>query len=101
MYRCLVRIMASLATLLVAAHAHDFEAGWVPIQTAGATPRALLRRAAAASVSRHRRDPGRSSLEGSHRDRQPGASHRCVGALGRRLHGAGPGGRHAGLVPDE
>ena len=32
------RILASLATLLVAAHAHAFEAGWIQIQTAGATP---------------------------------------------------------------
>ena len=32
------RILASLATLLVAAHAHAFEAGWMQIQTAGATP---------------------------------------------------------------
>ncbi len=32
------RILAALATLLVAAHAHAFEAGWMQIQTAGATP---------------------------------------------------------------
>jgi predicted dienelactone hydrolase len=32
------RTMASLATLLVAAHAHAYEAGWMQIQTAGATP---------------------------------------------------------------
>lgn len=32
------RILASLATLLVAAHAHAFEAGWMQIQTAGTTP---------------------------------------------------------------
>jgi predicted dienelactone hydrolase len=32
------RILAPLATLLVAAHAHAFEAGWMQIQTAGATP---------------------------------------------------------------
>ena len=32
------RILASLATLLVAAHAHAFEAGWMQIKTAGATP---------------------------------------------------------------
>jgi predicted dienelactone hydrolase len=32
------RILVSLATLLVAAHAHAFEAGWMQIQTAGATP---------------------------------------------------------------
>lgn len=31
-------ILASLATLLIAAHAHAFEAGWMQIQTAGATP---------------------------------------------------------------
>jgi predicted dienelactone hydrolase len=31
-------ILASLATLLVAAHAHAFDAGWMQIQTAGATP---------------------------------------------------------------
>jgi len=36
---CLLRrLLASLATLLVAAHAHAFEAGWMQIQTAGATP---------------------------------------------------------------
>ena len=38
MPRLLQRILASLATLLVAAHAHAFEAGWMQIQTAGATP---------------------------------------------------------------
>lgn len=32
------RTLASLASLLVAAHAHAFEAGWMQIQTAGATP---------------------------------------------------------------
>ncbi len=32
------RILAALATLLVAAHAHAFEAGWVQFQAAGATP---------------------------------------------------------------
>lgn len=32
------RILASLATLLLAAHAHAFEAGWMQIQAAGATP---------------------------------------------------------------
>ena len=32
------RNLAALATLLVAAHAHAFEAGWMQIQTAGATP---------------------------------------------------------------
>jgi len=32
------RLLATLATLLVAAHAHAFEAGWMQIQTAGATP---------------------------------------------------------------
>jgi predicted dienelactone hydrolase len=31
-------ILASLASLLVAAHAHAYEAGWMQIQTAGATP---------------------------------------------------------------
>ncbi|MEO8297468.1 MAG: dienelactone hydrolase [Burkholderiales bacterium] len=31
------RILALLATLLVAAHAHAFEAGWMQIQTAGVT----------------------------------------------------------------
>ena len=36
---CLLqRILAPLATLLVAANAHAFEAGWMQIQTAGATP---------------------------------------------------------------
>ena len=36
---CLLRrILASLATLLVAAHAHAYEAGWMQIQVAGATP---------------------------------------------------------------
>jgi predicted dienelactone hydrolase len=38
MHRPFQRILASLATLLVAAHAHAFEAGWMQIQTAGATP---------------------------------------------------------------
>ena len=38
MPRLLQRTLASLATLLVAAHAHAFEAGWMQIQTAGATP---------------------------------------------------------------
>lgn len=38
MPRLFQRILASLATLLVAAHAHAFEAGWMQIQTAGATP---------------------------------------------------------------
>jgi predicted dienelactone hydrolase len=32
------RVLASLATLVVAAHSHAFEAGWIQIQTAGATP---------------------------------------------------------------
>ena len=32
------RILASLATLLVAAHAQAYEAGWMQIQAAGATP---------------------------------------------------------------
>jgi predicted dienelactone hydrolase len=36
------RILASLATLLIAAHAHAFEAGWMQIQTAGATPDAPI-----------------------------------------------------------
>ena len=36
---CLLRrILASLATLLVAAHAHAYEAGWMQIQAAGTTP---------------------------------------------------------------
>jgi predicted dienelactone hydrolase len=36
---CLLRrLLTSLAALLVAAHAHAFEAGWIQIQTAGATP---------------------------------------------------------------
>lgn len=36
---CLLpRILASLATLFIAAHAHAYEAGWVQIQVAGATP---------------------------------------------------------------
>ena len=35
---CLLRrILGSLATLFVAAHAHAYEAGWMQIQTAGAT----------------------------------------------------------------
>jgi predicted dienelactone hydrolase len=34
------RILATLATLLVAAHAHALEAGWMQIQTAGTTPNA-------------------------------------------------------------
>jgi predicted dienelactone hydrolase len=38
MPRLLQRVLASLATLLVAAHTHAFEAGWMQIQTAGATP---------------------------------------------------------------
>ncbi len=38
MTRLLQRILASLATVLVAAHAQAFEAGWMQIQTAGATP---------------------------------------------------------------
>ena len=41
MTRLLQRILdplATLATLLVAAHAQAFEAGWIQIQTAGATP---------------------------------------------------------------
>ena len=33
----LQRILAPLATLFIAAHAHAFEAGWMQIQTAGAT----------------------------------------------------------------
>jgi predicted dienelactone hydrolase len=32
------RVLATLTTLLVAAHAHAFEAGWMQIQTAGSTP---------------------------------------------------------------
>ena len=32
------RVLASLATLLVAAHAHAYEAGWMQIQAAGTTP---------------------------------------------------------------
>jgi predicted dienelactone hydrolase len=31
-------LLASLATLLIAAHAHAYEAGWMQIQTAGPTP---------------------------------------------------------------
>jgi predicted dienelactone hydrolase len=38
MPRLFRRILASLATLLVAAHAHAYEAGWMQIQAAGATP---------------------------------------------------------------
>jgi predicted dienelactone hydrolase len=34
--------LVSLATLLVAAQAHAFEAGWIQIQTAGATPDAPM-----------------------------------------------------------
>jgi predicted dienelactone hydrolase len=34
----LQRILVSLATFLVAAHAHAYEAGWMQVQTAGATP---------------------------------------------------------------
>ena len=37
MNRFFLRIMASLATLLVAAHSHAFEAGWMQIQVAGTT----------------------------------------------------------------
>lgn len=36
------RLLASLATLFVAAHAQAFEAGWMQIQTAGAIPDALM-----------------------------------------------------------
>ena len=36
------RLLATLATLLLAAHAHAFEAGWMQIQTAGATPDAPM-----------------------------------------------------------
>jgi predicted dienelactone hydrolase len=36
------RILASLATVLVAAHAQAYEAGWMQIQTAGATPDAPM-----------------------------------------------------------
>ena len=32
------RILASLATFLIAAHAHAYEAGWMQIQVAGTTP---------------------------------------------------------------
>jgi predicted dienelactone hydrolase len=38
MTRLLRRILASLATLLVAANVHAYEAGWMQIQTHGATP---------------------------------------------------------------
>ena len=38
MSRLLPRVLASLATLLVAANTHAFEAGWVQFQAAGATP---------------------------------------------------------------
>ncbi len=38
MNRLLRPTLASLVTLLVAAHAHAYEAGWMQIQTAGATP---------------------------------------------------------------
>lgn len=38
MPRLLQCIVASLATMLIAAPAHAFEAGWMQIQTAGATP---------------------------------------------------------------
>jgi hypothetical protein len=34
----LSRILASLATLLIAAHANAYEAGWMQIQVAGTTP---------------------------------------------------------------
>jgi predicted dienelactone hydrolase len=37
MNRFLLRTMAALATLFVAAHAHAFEAGWMQFQAAGAT----------------------------------------------------------------
>ena len=40
MTHLLRRILASLATLLVAAHAHAYEAGWMQLQAAGATPEA-------------------------------------------------------------
>ena len=36
------RILASLVTLIVAAHAHAYEAGWMQIQTPGATPGATM-----------------------------------------------------------
>jgi predicted dienelactone hydrolase len=38
MAHLLRRLLASLATLLFAAHAHAYEAGWMQIKTAGATP---------------------------------------------------------------
>ena len=38
MAHLLRRLLASLATLLVAADAHAYEAGWMQIKTAGATP---------------------------------------------------------------
>jgi predicted dienelactone hydrolase len=38
MLRRLLTTLASLTTLLVASHAHAYEAGWMQIQTAGATP---------------------------------------------------------------
>ena len=38
MTHLLRRILALLATLLVAAHAHAYEAGWMQLQAAGATP---------------------------------------------------------------
>ena len=38
MTHLLRRILAWLATLLVAAHAHAYEAGWMQLQAAGATP---------------------------------------------------------------
>ena len=34
------RILASLATLVIAAHAHAYEAGWMQIQVAGTTANA-------------------------------------------------------------
>ena len=42
MTQLLRRTLATLATLLVAAHAHAFEAGWMQIQTSGATPDAPM-----------------------------------------------------------
>ncbi len=42
MTRLLPRLLASLATLLIAAHAHAYEAGWMQIQVAGTTPDAPM-----------------------------------------------------------
>ena len=85
---------------LVAALRHPGD-NWQDRSLIEKSSRALFRRAAAASFSRHRRDPGRSGVEGSDRERQPRPPRRRARALGRRLYGAGVGGSQDGSVPDE